>query len=169
MAESATDFGYRLWRDEVESLARPEKDVPYIPIIALAGIYIAHTPDIDSLNSYSWRRSVLSSQDALSGIRESLTSFHRDEIDIDFEIPIHYIKPEEGAALQHVCAYASLIDGLPEGVTTVAGNELFLAQTLGFAEHDYGVTFYPLRMAAGGLQALRNNYPITEAYVTECL
>lgn len=166
IARPSVADGYKLWREEVEALERPEKEVVYIPIIALAGVYIAGTTNPGLLNSYSWRRSVLDNEDALAGLRASLQSYHRDSVDDTFDIPVESTVPDEDAALQYVCFHRSLIDGMPEDTTTVAENEWFLASTLGYAEHDYSLTFYPLRMAAGGLEALRNNYPRTEAFVS---
>ena len=166
IARSSVADGYRGWREEVESLERPEKEVVYTPIIALAGVYIASTIDPDLLNSYSWRQSVLENKDALAGLRASLQSYHRDRLDDTFDISVESTVPEEGAALQYVCFHRSLINGMPEHTTVVAENEWFLASTLGYAEHDYALTFYPLRMAPGGLEALRNNYPRTEVFVS---
>jgi hypothetical protein len=169
MARPDVHEGFRLWRDEVEALERPEKEVVYIPIIALTGIYTVCTQKEELLNSYHWRRTVLESADALTGLRTSLSSIHRDSVDDTFELPIEHVKPDEGAALQFVASYASLMDGLPEGVNSVAYNEWFLAQNLGYAEHDYGVTFYPLRLSVGGIEAIKNNYPLTSQFVSEAI
>jgi hypothetical protein len=167
MAQPSTNEGFGLWKKEVDSLEYPEKQVIYIPIIALAGIYTACVKQPELLNSYNWRRTVLQSEDALAGLRASLSSMHRDSVDDTFELPVEDMKPEDGSALQFVCSHASLIDGMPAGTVTVPENEWFLAQNLGYAEHDYGVTFHPLRLSAGGVQALRNNYPQTSAFVME--
>ncbi len=155
--------GFKFWRDEVDGLERPEKMTPYIPAIALVGIYTAAIKDPELLNSYNWRQAVLQNDDAIKGMFKSVSSLHNDRIYEEFEMPVDLLKPEEDerVALQHVCAYASLMDGLPQGVTHVPDKEMFLAETLGHAEHDYGVTFHPLRLAAGGLETIRNNYPRT--------
>jgi hypothetical protein len=169
MARPDVHEGFWLWRDEVEALERPEKETVYIPIIALTGIYTVCTQKEELLNSYHWRRTVLDSADALTGLRASLSSMHRDSVDDTHELPIEHVTPDEGAALQFVASYASLMDGLPEGTTSIPENEWFLAQNLGYAEHDYAVTFYPLRLIIGGLQAIKNNYPLTSQFVNEAI
>lgn len=161
MPELDLDKGFKFWRDEVEGLEKPEMMVPYIPAIALVGIYTICVKNPNLLNSYNWRHAVLRSEDAISGMRASLDFTQKDEIDDTYKVPVDLIKPDEGAALQHLCAYASLEDGLPDGITQIPENELFLARTLGYAEHDYGVTLGPLRLSTGGIDALRNNYPLT--------
>lgn len=161
MPELDIEKGFKFWRDEVEGLEKPEKMVPYIPAIALVGIYTVCVEDPKLRNSYNWRHAVLRSEDAMSGMRASLDFTQKDEIDDTYKVPIDLMKPDEGAALQHVCAYVSLKDGLPHGITQVPANEMFLARTLGYAEHDYGVTFSPLRLSVDGIDALRNNYPLT--------
>ena len=161
--------GFKFWRDEVTSLEQPERQVVYTPVIALVGIYTAAVQHKEQLNSYSWRQAVLHSDEALEGLRLSISSLHNDRIDDTFELPIEFHKPDEGAALQYVCSHASLIDGIPEETSMVAENEWFLAQNLGYAEHDYSVTFNPLRLSAGGIESIRNNYPQTSRLIGEYL
>lgn len=158
--------GFEFWRDEVAGLERPEKEVPYIPIIALAGVYIACVGDASTeLTSYKWRRAVLASSSALDGLRQSLTSMFKDNLDDDFDIPIANLDLEQGAAMQHQFAHHSMLNGMPEDEQTIRANELFLAETLGFAAHDHSVAFDPLRLCDQGPVGLRNFYPRTAELV----
>lgn len=167
MARPSIDEGFRFWRNEVETFDNPEKVVPYIPVIALVGVYVTFAASPDALTSYSWRQAVLNSDDAMQGFRQSLSSFIQDRADDMFELPIEFHEPEEHAAKQFICAHQSLMDGLPDESKTIPENEWFLAQTLGFARHDHGVMLDPLRLIEGGDYAFRSNYPLTADFVSE--
>lgn len=168
MSHLSLEEGFEFWRNEVLGLERPEKEVPYIPIIALAGVYIACGGDsVEDLTSYRWRRAVLASQPALDGLRRSLTSSFKDTLDDDYDIPLAHLAIEPDAAMQYQFAHTSLLDGMPDGQETIKENELFLAQTLGYAAHDHSVAFDPLRLYDQGPVGLRNFYPRTAALVED--
>lgn len=160
MTQPDLEQGFKFWREEVAQLERPEKDVPYIPVLALAGIYIA-TRHNEALTSYAWRKAVLRNDCAVSTLRDSLNSFHKDELDYDFEIPLENLDIEPGAAMQYQFAHLSMMNGLPQGNRSISERELFLARTLGYAAHDHGLTFEPLQLTDQGKFALRNFYPKT--------
>jgi hypothetical protein len=167
MSRPSVEGGFKFWREEVEGDQLFDKQVPYIPVIALVGVYAAFNTDRTRLNSYQWRQTVLHSPNALDGLRQSLSSFFRDELDDEYEVSIIEQAPEPQASNQHHHAYDSLINGLPGHVTVVPLNELFLAQTLGFARHDYAVGFNPLRLYDQGPLAFKNHYPKTASFVDE--
>ena len=167
MTRPTLEEGYGFWREEVQMLDRPEKETPYIPVIALVGVYAVIATDPENLTSFAWRHSVLDSPNALAGIRLSLQSFHRDRIDDTFEIPLDYLKPDDsvmGGQRRH--AFTSLLHGMPESVTALPENEVFLAEMLGYAQYDHGVQFYPhLGLTDQGEYAIQNMYPQTAEYI----
>lgn len=168
MARPSVETGFKVWRDEVEALSRPEKtETAYLPVVALVGIYAAFNTDSARLTSYDWRQAVLGNEDALVGYRMSLTDFFRDELDDTYELSIESFRPDEGDALQHKNAYDSIIDGLPKGSTTIPSNEYFMARSLGFARHDHAVGLDPLRLWAYGPDCMQNNYPVTWSFIEE--
>ncbi len=170
MIRPSIEKGFKVWRNEVEGLERPEKaETTYIPVVALVGVYVATTTDPSKLNSHHWRQAVLGNEDAMEGFRRSLTSFFKDELDDTYELPIETYYADESAALQQRNAYDSILDGLPEGVGALPENELFLARTLGFARHDHAVGLNPLRLWVYGPECVRNNYPITWGFIEENL
>lgn len=166
MAQFTTAEGFRFWREEVQMLEKPEKDVPYIPMVALVGLYVA-AKDRSELTSYDWRQTVLRNQDAVDGLRYSLHTHFRYDLEETYEFPIYYVRAEPDSSLQSKSTYASLIDGLPVGVASVRENEWFLARNLGLADHDDAVYLNPLRLAAGGMQTVANNYPRTAELLGE--
>lgn len=165
MAQPTTAEGFKFWHDEVISLERPEKEVPYIPVIGLTAVYVSFNEKVETLTSYHWRQAVLQNDDARSGFRRSLQSFFKDRVDEDYDVPTDLLTPSDHAALQLQCAYESLMDGIPEGTDTVPENESFLAEQLGFARHDHGLMLDPLRLIEGGITALNNHYPRTAEFV----
>jgi hypothetical protein len=168
MARPSIEKGFKVWRDEVEALSRPEKtETVYLPVVALVGVFATFNTDPVRLTSYDWRQAVLANDDALAGYRLSLTNLFRDELNDTYELPIESFRPDESDALQHKNAYDSIIDGLPEGFTTIPSNEYFMARSLGFARHDHAVGLGPLRLWAYGPDCMQNNYPVTWGFIRE--
>ena len=62
------ETGFEEWSTEVAALDRPIKDDPYIPTIALVGVYSALAKDVSELTAFSWRRSVFASAAARTGL-----------------------------------------------------------------------------------------------------
>ncbi|MCA9325123.1 hypothetical protein KDA23_03610 [Candidatus Saccharibacteria bacterium] len=156
--------GFSVWREEVDDLRR-RTDVPYIPVIALVGIYVAVTRETDQLTSYAWRQAVLSSEDAMAGLHRNVSEFFKDQLDEMYQIKVEGYYSPENTSLQFQHANRSLMDGLPAEVTHVTGKELFLAQSLGYGCHDFGIGLEPLRLLDQGEYAFRSNYPETAGRV----
>ncbi|MDB5170283.1 MAG: hypothetical protein JWN82_679 [Candidatus Saccharibacteria bacterium] len=167
MGRPNLEEGFKFWRDEVAELERPEKDIPYIPVIALAGIYVALNRDPQKLTSYDWRRTVLTNDDAMAGFRQSLIDFFRDRVDDDFMISIDHNDPGHNTSMQSRNKYDSVIDGLPDSVIALPENETFLAESLGLARHDDAIELNPLRLSVQGMYAFASHYPRTAEFVGE--
>lgn len=167
MARPTLAEGFEFWNEEVMLLERPEQPVPYIPVIALVGLYTALHLKPAEQTSYHWRQAVLQNEYAVSGFRQSLQSFFKDSIDDTFLIPIAHLAASNGEASQYRFAYKSLCDGLPSDQLEIPENERFLAQQLGYAAHDHSAAFNPLRLYDQGPVSLRNHYPATAEFLAE--
>jgi hypothetical protein len=161
--------GYGVWRDEAYAKYQGvfSYPVPYIPVVGLVAVYTTFEHRAERLTSYAWRQSVLASETALEGLRASLSTMFRDQLDDTFEVPFREYEPEPGAAGQHLHAHASITDGAPFVMLTMPGREYHLARDLGYASHDYTLTFAPLRLTGDGRGAMANHYPITTEFLEE--
>lgn len=161
MAHLELAEGFEFWKNEVQELERPEAFDPYIPLVALVGMYAVSGVQKEDRTAYNWRQSVLTNKDAITGLRLSLPSTFVDSLDDRYETPLERFALPENPGLQFRCAHTALMDGLPTSATTVPENEWFLAQHLGQAEHDYVIAFKPLRLSEGGESTIRAHYPRT--------
>lgn len=155
----ALEQKYSFWQGEVDEGLLINHGVPYIPMLALVGIYSATIKDQEQLTSFHWRHSVLESDAALRGLRQSLDNFHSHEID-DMTV----VDPEEEgypASLQGGQVKKSMYDGLDQEEIKIPLAEHFLARHLGFAMHDDLASLQPLRLTEQGQLAVKNHYPKT--------
>lgn len=153
------EAGYSFWQNEVDEGLLINHGVPYIPMLALVGIYRANVQDHERLTSYHWRHSVLESDTAMRGLRLSLDNFHSHELD-DMTV----IDPEEEgypAGLHGGQVKRSMYDGTDQEEIKIPLAEHFLARHLGFAMHDDLAYLQPLRLTEQGQLAVKNHYPKT--------
>jgi hypothetical protein len=159
----ALERGYSFWQHEVDEGLLINHGVPYVPMLALVGIYTATVHEREKLTSYHWRHSVLESNTALRGLRLSLDNFHSSELDETV-----LVDPEElgyPAGLHGGQVRKSMYDGAPDKHLKIPLAEHFLAKHLGLAVHDDAVYLQPLRLTDGGQYTIQNHYPQTADYI----
>ena len=167
MSKVAPEDLYEYWLDEVKEISRPESDVPYRPVIALVGIYVANASRTTEPTSYGFRQDVLCDTVARDALRLSLSSFFSDSVDETYPVAISDLRDDAENSMQSSFAYKSVMDVLPRGVVSIPENEYFLAKQVGFAGHDAGLDFKPLRLLSGGHQVFHNLYPKTAKAVRD--
>jgi len=167
MSRPSLETGFEFWRDEVgEPDFFKQADTPYIPAIALVGLYVALYPGAEPKTSYGWRQAILQSPAAKEGLRNGLVNLHSDHIDKEYVIPLRYLVTDNFSSNQAGQAHQSLLHGLPKNIVEIKANELFLATALGFARHDEGVGFNPdLHLTPQGQYAVKSYYPKTAKFI----
>ena len=170
MARPTLAEGYSKWRGETEELYEYRSpSSPFVPVLGLVGVYVSLIGTEEKLTSYHWRGSVLANVDAFEGLKRSLDriTYVRGRLDATAPMAVSRELTSEYNSQQGRRAHESLIDGLPEELHAVAQNEAFLAETLGYAAHDFAVSFEPLRLSQDGEAAFTVIYPKTARFVAE--
>jgi hypothetical protein len=148
MTQTDIEAGFKIWRDEAATIERSHLPDAQVPIIALAGIYSVLTSEREQKTSYAWRQTVLSSRPTCEVLVSILDDMQQDYFDETYDVSLEdfKLKPGKRISWQERFELAAVLDGVPDGVTTIRGDEHFLAKTLGHSIHNFAVSLNPLKL-----------------------